>query len=540
VSTEPGPAETQTNDRRPLRAWLEENPNAVVAALNSSGAPVDVPESIELSDGHRVDARSLLDLVVPSDSRAVTDAFVVALARGISVSRVRLASNPDQPMLLHYIDVRESHGVVMRMLVPTTDLATTGPSNIGSLEIEASRPRIGVMTKSEVATITGIDDATALMLGWQPDEMIGHSTLDFIHPDDHIRAIDNWMSHLRTEHGPTVQAVRLRYLRNDGSWLWLETSNDFDSHEDPSTVVAQLIDVSEEMAATEALRHNERLLRRLTDTVPVGLFQVDADGSIAFVNPVLSASIGAVAIESHKDLAKALSPENDRLEAAITQVMRDGQDQDLDVTASGETERSTRVALRAVADADRVLGVLGCVVDVTELKNLADTDGLTGLKNRRSIVELLEMELARRSGNVSVIFCDLDGFKQINDHYGHQVGDELLAEVASRLRAALRPGDHIGRLGGDEFLIFCPGLGDEKAAFAVSDRLAAALTDEFRLDGRNVSIRASMGVACGQTGSTVDELISRSDAAMYESKQSERSRRSGSESSGSDAGDGPR
>src|SRR6202034_1540546 len=138
----------------------------------------------------------------------------------------------------------------------------------------------------------------------------------------------NWMAHLRSDHdhGPTVQAVRLRYLSKDGNWIWVETSNDFHADEEGSTVVAQLIDVSDEMAATEALRHNERFLRRLTDTVPVGLFQINGDGSVAFVNPVLKAVIGDVRIDSHSDLAKSLSSDSQRLEGAISQVMNNGRD----------------------------------------------------------------------------------------------------------------------------------------------------------------------------------------------------------------------
>jgi diguanylate cyclase (GGDEF)-like protein len=190
------------------------------------------------------------------------------------------------------------------------------------------------------------------------------------------------------------------------------------------------------------------------------------------------------------------------------------------LSISEDGHRTARVALRAVTDDQKVLGVLGCVVDVTELKSLADTDVLTGLQNRRSIVRLLELELARHSGKVGVIFADLDGFKQINDRFGHQVGDQLLTAVAGRLRSALRPGDRIGRLGGDEFLVVCPGLSEPLDAMSVTERLTTSLNDEFRLPAGKVRIMASLGVACGEPGATVDDLISRSDSAMYESKQS--------------------
>jgi diguanylate cyclase (GGDEF)-like protein len=120
---------------------------------------------------------------------------------------------------------------------------------------------------------------------------------------------------------------------------------------------------------------------------------------------------------------------------------------------------------------------------------------------------------------VSVIFADLDGFKLVNDQYGHQAGDQILAAVAERLRSALRPEDLIGRLGGDEFVVVCPGVSDPDLAMAVARRLQIALGPEFFLPGIAVSIVASFGVACGTQSVTADELISRSDSAMYESKQ---------------------
>ncbi|MGO9341183.1 MAG: diguanylate cyclase domain-containing protein [Acidimicrobiales bacterium] len=508
-----------TDSQEILSSWLNAHHDALVGAINPNGESVEMPASIPLGREHRTESRSLLELVVAEDSRAVTDAFVVALARGVGVARIRLCSDPERPYLLQYLDLREKHGVILRMVVPGDDLDGDQGASIRPRDLTSARPRLCVIQKSEVATILAIDKATTLMLGWAPEEMVGHSTLDYIHPDDHVRAIDNWMSRFAGERGQSAHAVRLRYLRVDGTWLWIETSNDFQAREDGSTVVAsQLIDVSEEMSAVDALRQSEHFLRQVTDTVPVGLFHVAADGSVAFVNPVLRELVGDESFASYRDLAAAISPDAMLLVKAIDGVMADGTDADLGMVLNGKTGRSAMITLRAVTDDDRILGVLGCVVDVTELKSLADTDGLTGLQNRRSIVSLLEAELARRSGDVSAIFVDLDGFKQINDQHGHQVGDRLLSQVASRLSSALRPGDRIGRLGGDEFLVYCPGVTELKVATAIADRLQRALEGEFHLPEATVRVLASVGVACGGPGATADDLISRSDAAMYATK----------------------
>jgi diguanylate cyclase (GGDEF)-like protein/PAS domain S-box-containing protein len=511
-----------TTSEETLVSWLNAHPDALVGAVNPSGETVDMPDSIPLGREHMTESRSLLELVVPEDSRAVTDAFVASLARGVGVSKVHLCSDPDEVHLLQYLDLRDRHGVILRMVIRGGDLEDEQGERTGPRDLTSARPRLCVIQKNEVATILSIDKATTLMLGWSPEEMAGQSTLDFIHPDDHVRAIDNWMSRFVGDRTQSAHAVRLRYLCKDGSWLWIETSNDFQTLEDGSTVVeSQLIDVSEEMSAVDALRQSERFLRQVTDTVPVGLFHIASDGSVAFVNPVLRQLVGDVSFSSYRELAGAVSSDGGRLASAIADVMANGIDVDLGMALTGDNGRSAMVTLRAVTDNDKVLGILGCVVDVTELKSLADTDVLTGLQNRRSIVGLLEAELARRSGDVSVIFADLDGFKLVNDQYGHQVGDRLLAEVATRLSSALRPGDRIGRLGGDEFLILCPGVTSPETANAIAQRLQDALEQPFRLSEATVHVDASLGVACGGPAATADDLISRSDTAMYASKLGE-------------------
>lgn len=506
--------------RRILATWIAEYPDALFGALNPAGIPTEIPGTLGIP-AHRREGRSVLDLVVPEDTRSVTDGFLAALDHGISATSIHMVSDPAQTVLLHYLDMRDEFGVVLRLLVAgEADEGSPGLSPDGFL---SSRPRLGFMTKDEVATILSVDEATTLMLGWPAESLVGRRSLDFIHPDDHVRAIDTWMAR-RSQRATMPGTVRLRYLRQDGGWLWLETSNEFVRREDGTTVVhTQMIDISNEMSANEALRRSEELLRRVTETVPVGLFHVSCEGEVAFVNPVCRRLLGDAVPTSQAELCASLAPGREaELGEAILRVLDEGIESyiDLEIAAQPPAAMSScQVTLRPVMDQDRTTGVLGCVIDVTELRQVADTDALTGLENRRSILQSLADDLTARDGAVGAVFVDLDEFKPVNDRFGHAVGDQILTAVAERLRGGVRPGDRIGRLGGDEFLVVCTDLKDESDAMVVAQRIRHELDRPFAVEGRILRVGASIGVSCGRKGMAADELVAVADAAMYRAKQ---------------------
>ncbi len=153
-----------------------------------------------------------------------------------------------------------------------------------------------------------------------------------------------------------------------------------------------------------------------------------------------------------------------------------------------------------------------------QLRYQAYHDALTGLPNRSLFAARVAEALAARSEGVAVLFIDLDDFKTINDTLGHSAGDELLAAVAERVRACVRPGDLASRLGGDEFGILLEHGADD-AAEQVALRLVEALRVPFVLLGREVSVHASIGIASGLSDArTADELLSNADVAMYSAK----------------------
>ncbi|MCB0916997.1 MAG: diguanylate cyclase [Actinobacteria bacterium] len=158
-----------------------------------------------------------------------------------------------------------------------------------------------------------------------------------------------------------------------------------------------------------------------------------------------------------------------------------------------------------------------------ELERQATHDALTGLPNRALLMNHLEHSLAtlqRRPGAVAAIFMDLDGFKDINDTYGHSVGDQLLAEVASRVSVAIRAQDLVSRLGGDEFAVVCDTLESHSESAVVAERIRAGLQAPIVIDGRPLRVSASIGVAqTSDPRTNPEDLLRRADLAMYAAKQ---------------------
>ena len=157
-----------------------------------------------------------------------------------------------------------------------------------------------------------------------------------------------------------------------------------------------------------------------------------------------------------------------------------------------------------------------------ELAHRALHDPLTGLPNRRLLLDRIGHAAARleRSGQaLGVLFLDFDRFKLVNDSFGHDTGDRVLVEIASRLHASVRPSDTLARLGGDEFVVLCEDIEGEDQAVGIVRRIQRALSAPYRLGASQVRLAASIGVALGAPdGDAPSALIRNADAAMYRAK----------------------
>lgn len=182
---------------------------------------------------------------------------------------------------------------------------------------------------------------------------------------------------------------------------------------------------------------------------------------------------------------------------------------------------------------ESMANVLASAIDakraLEDLRHDALHDPLTGLPNRVLLVDRLELALAQASNRgtrVAVLVCDLDHFKVVNDGLGHAAGDEVLRAVAERLKAQVRPGDTVGRFGGDEFVVVCPDVSHLESVIAIAERLGTAFAEPMRVLGTDVVATASIGIAVGDHLGAEDApaLLRDADTAMYKAKDRGRAR----------------
>jgi diguanylate cyclase (GGDEF)-like protein/PAS domain S-box-containing protein len=280
--------------------------------------------------------------------------------------------------------------------------------------------------------------------------------------------------------------------------------------------------------------HVEReRLSSITFNIGEGVCAIDADGRLTFVNPAAAEMIDLPPLNITSDQATARAvTAPDFLVAPASEAMRTSRTiREDDARFRGKDGATIPVAYTAsavIGDA----GPSGAVItfrDITERKAFEDElhhhafyDGLTGLANRRLLVERLEQALRRSEldrKTHALIFIDVDRFKSINDSLGHVTGDEFLVAIADRMKGVVRGNDLIARFGGDEFVVLLEDVAGQGEAVIAARRICAAVQQPMVLSGGYEMVATvSVGIAMTDPGKTTDDLLRDADVAMYEAK----------------------
>jgi len=286
--------------------------------------------------------------------------------------------------------------------------------------------------------------------------------------------------------------------------------------------------------AEQALRASEERFRALIRNVSDVITILAADGTICYTSPAVETVWGCASetlIGSHI-LALVHPDDHARVQELLATLLAypgEPLTQSLRLYKGQGVWRDFEVNLRNLLGEPAVSGIVATFHDITERKvyereltRMAFHDPLTGLANRAAFREQLRQALMRadaRGGSVAVMFFDLDNFKLVNDTLGHALGDEVLRIVADRVQSCLRHDDIAARIGGDEFTILIERVIAVEQVLQLADRLMAALRDPLRLQGHNLPVGASLGIAISTPGQDSPEMmLHKADKAMYYAK----------------------
>jgi diguanylate cyclase (GGDEF)-like protein/PAS domain S-box-containing protein len=399
----------------------------------------------------------------------------------------------------------------------------------------------GVLVLSASGLIIQVNPAGERIIGLTNDEMRGKT------PDELWRAYAEDGSALtgRERVGPVVLrghqpvSVTNRIVLPNGRerWLLIDAIPVMGPDGQALQVVASFLDITERKQVEEALRESEERFRAVFNRSAVGIARIDLRGHIIEANPALQRMLGYSADElTHNSLATFVHPDYVR-DGKLTQLaeLSSGARQEMQqelryVHKLGGLVWCNSIASLVRGPSNEPLFVIVMTEDITArkkqevaLEHLALHDGLTDLPNRTLLFDRLHQAILvskREHQPLALLMMDLDGFKEINDTFGHHGGDEVLRHVAGRLKGQLRESDTVARLGGDEFAVILPGVREETAAAQTASRILQALQQPMMIEGELLEIRASIGIVLfPRHAEDADTLLRRGDAAMYEAKR---------------------
>ena len=377
------------------------------------------------------------------------------------------------------------------------------------------------------------------MLGYEPGEMqvtVEHWP-DHVHPDDYPLALASVEAHLKGD--TDAHELEMRCRTKDGEWRWIRTSGRVvsrDAEGRPLLMSGTHTDITERKQLELALREAAMVF----DSSLEGIMVVDPQMRITKVNAAFCHITGYSAEEVLGQSPRVLSSGRQGAEF-YREMWRSLASHDVWRGEIWNRRRNGEIyaellTISCVRDAKGVVQhYIGVFSDISQIKSheaelhrIAHFDPLTGVPNRRLLVDRLHQALARaaRSENsLAVCFLDLDGFKVVNDAHGHAVGDRLLIEVTQRMTEVLRVEDTLARLGGDEFVVLLTDISSELGCTLVLDRLLQVVQQPMRIEGLELRVTVSIGVSLfPHDNADADTLMRHADQAMYLAKEAGKNR----------------
>ena len=393
-------------------------------------------------------------------------------------------------------------------------------------------------------TVRYVSPAVERVTGHKPEEQIGTDAFRSVHPDDREQALSIFAEVLKRP--GLYPPMEFRVPHKDGSWRYLEhVVNNLLYDPAVRGVVVNSRDVTERKDAQAALDQLSRQHEMVLKSAGEGIFGLDRNGNVTFVNPaasrisgwsiqeLLGRQIHNILHHSRPD-GTSYPSEECPIYVALRIGAVHGSDDEVFWRKDG-TSFPVEYLSTPIFEDDEIVGAVVTFKDIAERKALEEQlrhqalhDPLSGLANRALFMDRLEhafVRANRRGDKIAVLFTDLDNFKVINDSLGHEVGDQLLVAVAERIKDCLHPEDTAARLGGDEFTILIEAVDSVSDAVRVAERIAEILQPPFSLGQHEVFSTTSIGIALSSPlQKQPADLLRHADLAMYRAKHKGKAR----------------
>ena len=375
-------------------------------------------------------------------------------------------------------------------------------------------------------TIVWANRAAFDFAGLDPAADPGRSVFDLLHPDDHATVINGFTA-VAGDDTKLGNLIDVRVRNTDGRWMPSEVRGRTVLLDGEERVVIVIRSIEDRQMLELGGGSPERL-RAQVHHAHVILASLDETGAVRSINAEAARTLGLDGADLLGRHLGEILVDEDRTEFVTTlDTMGDTAHLDVRALHRDGTTVHLDVQIADLRDDPVQQGYVVCATDVSDLKNtqralrhMADHDALTGLLNRRALLNRLDDLVADGfQHEIVMLFCDLDGFKPINDRLGHAAGDQVLIEVARRLERSIRPDDLVGRLGGDEFVVVLP-QSDTAHAQQVATDIQAALTEPIVAADQITEVDVSIGIATTGDSPTAARLLATADDAMYAVKRS--------------------
>ncbi|MES9995723.1 diguanylate cyclase [Desulfovibrio aminophilus] len=427
----------------------------------------------------------------------------------------------DHPLEILIVDDTPMNLVVLEHMLKRGDIAIrTAQDGQQALEMVAAHDFALILLDVQMPGLNGYDTARAIK------ESPRGAGVPIIFVTSIFQDPEN------VRRGYEVGAVDYLFRPVDAQMLRSKVNVFIDLHRQKALLEAE---IAQRRRTEEALRRAEEKYRTIFERAVEGIFQCDMEGTFLEVNPATARLLGydtPSELVGRPGMGLDILVDNEERRAYLENLLRDGvvANREYQIRRSDGEHLWVSESSRLVEGPDGERLIEGVLEDTTESKKSAldlhyraTYDGLTNIPNRLLFFDRLEHALARakRYGyGLAVLFLDLDGFKSVNDNFGHRAGDELLLQTAGRLRRRVRASDTLARLGGDEFGVLLERVTELDSVTQAAENVITALAEPFRIGAAEFHIGVSVGVSLFPgDAEDASSLVSRADAAMYAAKK---------------------